>query len=480
MTNSHPHIRRGFASLTIALTVVICASNQAPVACAQALWELTPYQFHVYLAAQPAPELAPGAMDGIGADLVNRVDGNIGAAWRMSVSQPEAKLREAMLADLEGVRLDLIPEETLASDKVTLVTIVPDVIGFRVAARELDVRTQKFSAVVEKNVFHGALLSEAVFSAVIEAFAPLASIKTSEGDKVELRLRAGRLTPPDAMFLAVQPGAIFCPIIRYDDRDGKPKKILPLPWSYFAVEEVDESRLMCRLYSGLHSALAGRRRGRVQQLALAVKPAAKPTRLVIRARTGSNRPLGGYDVFLQKPGEKSSQWLGRTDLAGSILIPPAPHLLHVVYIRNGGQLLAKLPLVPGEEESVDAAVIDDDQRLAAESVIMASQEELLDLVTRRAVLAARISAAIKAGKADEANELLLELYALRTRDQFTQQLDQERQKLMSDDPLIQRRVDLMFDKIRKLVVQHLDPSEVDKVSEQVRAAKETAAAESRK
>ena len=237
---------------------------------------------------------------------------------------------------------------------------------------------------------------------------------------------------------------------------------------------------MCRLYSGLHSALAGRRRGRVQQLALAVKPAAKPTRLVIRARSGSNRPLGGYDVFLQKPGEKSSQWLGRTDLAGSILIPPAPHLLHVVYIRNGGQLLAKLPLVPGEEESVDAAVIDDDQRLAAESVIMASQEELLDLVTRRTVLAARISAAIKTGKADEANELLLQLYALRTRDQFTQQLDQERQKLMSDDPLIQRRVDLMFDKTRKLVVQHLDPSEVDKVSEQVRAAKEAAAGESRK
>ena len=129
---------------------------------------------------------------------------------------------------------------------------------------------------------------------------------------------------------------------------------------------------------------------------------------------------------------------------------------------------------------MDAAVIDDDQRLAAESVIMASQEELLDLVTRRTVLAARISAAIKTGKADEANELLLQLYALRTRDQFTQQLDQERQKLMSDDPLIQRRVDLMFDKTRKLVVQHLDPSEVDKVSEQVRAAKEAAAGESRK
>ncbi|MHB8897566.1 MAG: hypothetical protein ACYC6Y_02335, partial [Thermoguttaceae bacterium] len=188
---------------------------------------------------------------------------------------------------------------------------------------------------------------------------------------------------------------------------------------------------------------------------------------------------GGYDVFLQKPGDKSTDWLGRTDLAGSIVVPPGPELLRVIYIRNGGQLLARLPLVPGLEESVEAAVADDDQRLAAEGVIMTAQEELLDLVTRRAVLAARISAAIAAGQPGEADEFLLQLYALRTRDQFTQQLEQERQKLMSEDPMIQRRVDEMFDKIRKLVVQHLDPNEVDKLGDQVRAAREAAAGKSR-
>jgi hypothetical protein len=181
--------------------------------------------------------------------------------------------------------------------------------------------------------------------------------------------------------------------------------------------------------------------------------------------------LGGYDVFLQKPGETSTQWLGRTDLEGSILIPPTPELLRVVYIRNGGQLLAKLPLVPGLEDSVDASVIDDDQRLAAESVIMATQEELLDVVTRRAVLAARISAAIGAGNPKQADELLVQLYGLRTRDQFTQQLDQQRKKLVSEDPLIERRIDLMFAKIRKLIVENLDPNEVDKIGDQVRAAR---------
>ena len=478
MTYLHRDICRTFLHLAVVLMIIGVVIARPREGCAQAVWELTPYQFHVYLAVAETPELPPRVVEEMGKDLIDRVDGTVGAAWNMTVSIPEASLRQAMLADVEDLGVESIPKEMLANDKVTLVTIVPGVTGYRVTARELDVRTRVFSAVVAKDVPQAALLSDALFTAVIEVFAPLASIKASEGDQVELRLRAGRFPARDPSFLAVLPGAIFRPIIRYDDREGKPKKILPLPWSYFVVEEVDDARVVCDLYSGLRSALAGRRRGRVQQLALAVRPPEGSTLLRLHARTGSERPLGGYDVFAQRPGEKATEWLGRTDLAGAIEIPPAPELLRILYIRNGGQLLAKLPLVPGLEQEVSASVIDDDQRLAAESVIMAAQEELVDLVTRRSVLAARISAALKGGRVDEADELLVELYGLRTRDQFTQRLTQERKKLVSDDPLIQRRVDLMFDKMRKLIVQYLDPNEVDKIGDEVRAAKDAAAAKS--
>ena len=476
MTITYRVYRRHTAPQLLLLMALGLLLGQPRRACAQAVWELTPYRLHVYLAAEPTPELPQAALDEMGSDLIARVDGEIGAAWDMTVSQPEAPLQRAMLATLEEVGVDAIPTEALEHDKVTLVTISPEVVGFRVSARELDVRTQLFSTVVTKDVYQEALLSDMLFSAVLEAFAPLASIKNGDEDKIELRLRAGRLSTRNASLLAVKPGAVFVPVIRYDDREGKPKKILTLPWSYFLVEDVDQSRLTCKLYSGLHSALAGRRRGRVQQLALAVKPPQKPTRLLLRARTDAERPLVGYDVFLQKPGEKATERQGRTDQNGSILIPPTPDLLRVMYIRNGGQLLAKLPLVPGLEETVTAAVIDDSQRLAAEAIIMAAQEELLDLVTRRAVLIARIQAALKAGKPEEADELLVKLYALKTRDQFTQQLDMEHNKIISDDPLIQRRVDVMFDKIHKQVVQHLDPNEVDKQGVLVREALKAAPA----
>ena len=474
MTQIHRDYRRATTQLIVLLMAagIVCARPGA--SCAQAVWELTPYQIHVYLAVAQMPELPPHVVEEMGSDLIDRVDRTVGAAWNMTVAAPEGALRRAMLADLEGVGFEAIPEEAVANDKVTLVTIVRAVTGFQVTARELDVRTQVFSATVSRDVPQAALLSDALFTAVVDAFAPLASIKTYEDKQVELRLRAGRFPSRDPSFLKLHPGEVFQPIIRYDDREGKPKKILPLPWTYLVVGEIDEARLVCHLHSGLHSALAGRRRGRVQQLALAIKPPARPTLLKIHARTGEKRPLGGYDVFSQNPGEKSTEWLGRTDLNGGILVPPVPEILRILYIRNGGQLLAKLPIVPGLEQEVPVSVIDDNQRLAAESVIMTAQEELVDLVTRRAVLAARISAAIKNSQVDEADKLLVELYALRTRDQFTQQLAQERKKLVSDDPLIQRRVDLMFQKIRKLVVEYLDPNEVDKIGDQVRAAKAAA------
>ncbi|MHB8897565.1 MAG: hypothetical protein ACYC6Y_02330, partial [Thermoguttaceae bacterium] len=281
MTDSGRKIWRGVAPRAVLVATALCVAG-IPAACqAQAVWELTPYRFHVYLALQPGPEFPRSVVDQLGTELISRVDSSVGAAWLMSVSPPEPALRSAMLAGVEGLGTGAIPESAFENDKVTLVTIVREANGFRLAARELDVRTRRFSAVVEKNVPQAALLSDALFTAVTEAFAPLAAIQASDGEKVELRLRAGRLTARDTSLPTVQPGMVFVPIVRYDDRDGNPKKILPLPWTYLAVEKVDESRLACQLYSGLRSALAGRRRGRVQELALAVKPSARATRLVI-------------------------------------------------------------------------------------------------------------------------------------------------------------------------------------------------------
>lgn len=469
MTHSLQHsLRRAAAAMAMAAA---CALSSPGAARAQAVWELTPYRIQVYLAAGNLPDLTPRVLDDLATGLVDRADVVVGAAWQMRVAAAPDLLHRQMAGGLNSIQVESLPAEALGADKVTLLWIAPEWTGYRVAARELDVATRTFSPVVEKWATAAALLPGTLFAAASDVFAPLASIESEAGGKVRLRLRAGRFPARDPAFLSVAPGDVFRPIIRYDDRDGNPKRILALPWTYFAVEQVDQAELTCQMYSGLRTALAGRRRGRVHQLALAVKPPGESTRLVVRARTASKRPLCGYDIYLQKPGETAGAWFGRTGLDGSIVIPPGEAPLMILYVRNGGQLLARLPLVPGLEKEAEAVVLDDDQRLAAESAVMAAQEELVDLVTRRAVLAAQIRGAVKAGDLKSADRMLIDLFALRTRDQFTTQLAAQRQRLYSEDPIVQKHVDKMFEETRKLVVQYLDPNEIDKVSAEVREAK---------
>ena len=469
MTHSLQHsLRRAAAAMAMAAA---CALSSPGAARAQAVWELTPYRIQVYLAAGAAPELTGRVLDDLAAGLVDRAELVVGAAWEMRVAAAPDLLQRQMLGGLNKIQVEALPAEALASDKVILLWIAPEWAGYRVAARELDVATRTFSPAVDQLATAAVLLPGTLFAAAREAFAPLASIESEDGGKVRLRLRAGRLPPRDPAFLSVAAGDVFRPIIRYDDRDGNPKRILRLPWTYFAVEQVDQAELTCQMYSGLRTALAGRRRGRVHQLALAVKPPSESTRLVVRARTGSKRPLCGYDIYLQKPGQTAGVWFGRTGLDGSIVIPPGEEPLMILYVRNGGQLLARLPLVPGLEQEAEAVVMDDDQRLAAESAVMAAQEELVDLITRRAVLAAQIRGAVRAGDFKSADRMLVDLFALRTRDQFTTQLAAQRQRLYSEDPIVQKHVDKMFEETRKLVVQYLDPNEIDKVSAEVREAK---------
>ncbi len=467
MTHSPQHsLRRAAAAMAMAAACALFAPGAAR---AQAVWELTPYRIQVYLAAGNLPELTPRVLGDLAAGLVDRADVVVGAAWDVRVAAAPDLLHRQMLGGLNSIQVESLPAEALGADKVTLLWIAPERTGYRVAARELDVATRTFSPVVEKWATAAALLPGTLFAAASDVFAPLASIESEAGGKVHLRLRAGRFPARDPAFLSIAPGDVFRPIIRYDDRDGNPKRILALPWTYFAVEQVDQAELTCQMYSGLRTRLAGRRAGGSSSSRLPSSRPGNPPGWSC-ARTASKRPLCGYDIYLQKPGETAGAWFGRTGLDGSIVIPPGSALM-ILYVRNGGQLLARLPLVPGLEKEAEAVVLDDDQRLAAESRGHGGPGGAGRPGHASPVLAAQIRGAVKAGDLKSADRMLIDLFALRTRDQFTTQLAAQRQRLYSEDPIVQKHVDKMFEETRKLVVQYLDPNEIDKVSAEVREAK---------
>ena len=471
---------------------------------AQTVWELTPYRIQVILALGEAPELTPDFQAELTQELYGRVDSLIGAAWDVRVAEPGAALRYALVRDVETVTVELVeaglsPHEATASaeasssskepsadeaaspaeapfhlddlDKVILLVVLPGPAGYRVVARELDVRTRQWNTPVSVSVWHDGKLRDAAFAAMRRAFAPLAHVVAVEKSDVTLRLRAAGFPLRDKTIVMVRPGDVFRPVVRHNDRYGKLTGVLAIEWTFLTVEDVAQAELACKLHTGLRSPLSGRRRGRYEQLALAVAPPGKPTRLTLQSRTEPHDPLIGYDVYSHPPDSKKTDLVGRTDRLGSVLVPPADNPLRVLLVKNGSEFLARLPMVPGMEAEVVADVRNDDQRLEAEGFISGLQEELIDLVTRREVLLSQYHTRFEEKKYDEAEKLIRQLRALGTRDDFALHLAQEQKKVFSADKLSQAKIDQMFSKTRKLVNTYLDPAVIDQLDRQLREAR---------
>ncbi len=471
MTAQRKHNR----STTILFLCLLISPNLA--AAAETVWGLTPYRVRLLVVCDASlrltPQLQTDLCDGISA----RVDGLLGAAWKFNAETANNDLRRAIDANVlvgngPPPEFESLPEALLDQlaklDKLMLLDIRTNGGELRLTVRELDVRTRRWGAVVSKPVRQLAKLRDVSISAMLETFAPLAKIQKVDGKQVILQPKAAALPLRDKSLSLIRTDEVFQPILRYNDREGNPRRITAIPWTFLTVEELDGGELICRLHSGLRTPLSGRRRGRIEQFALAVRAPKRPTTLVLQSRTEATQLLGGYDVYAHPPDSKTTVHIGRTDRRGSIVVPPAEHPLRVLLVRNGGHTLARLPLMPGLQSSLTAVVPDDRGRLQAEGFINGLQEELVDTVSRREVLLIQAKARIAAGKLDEAKRLLAKLRSLPGRNMFLQKLSAAQKKLTSSDPSVQAKIKALFDDTRKLLNQHLDDKPVETLERKVR------------
>lgn len=449
-----------------------CACS-ASAASARPLWEMTPYRVQVYLALDDVPRLTPQLASDLQLFVANQIEQIIGVSWNAKVELAPAALARSMLRGLPDLQTENLPTDSLALDKVILVCLRASAFGYRLQGRELDCRTHGWGTTVEREVMHAALLPDATFDCARAAFAPLAEIEKVDSKQVALRLRAGGLPARDPQALPVTPGVLFRPVIRFNDRDGNLRTDRPpqrIPWTYLLAREVNGAEATCDLLSGLNSPLSARRRGRTEQLALAVRPPQLPTRLIVHSRVDKKRKLFGYEVYAYGPDTPETILLGRTDMHGAIIVPPADNPLRILVIKSGGEFLARLPILPGVESEALAAVVNDDDRLAVEGYINGLQEEVVDLVARRTTLIAMIRARIDAGEPEEAQKLLEELRKLRDSKEFEVELNEQRRKHFSSDAVVRRKVDKLFDDTRKVIARNLDPTLIEQVSGEVNSA----------
>lgn len=451
-----------------------------PSARSQSIWELTPYRVKVVVALEPAGETTPELGEELVEAVRDHIGAFIGAAWDAQTTLADGARAQTILGNLDGLTKEDIPfEERRDFDKIISVAVGSGSGQGTVRAREFDVQTERFSTPAELPLPQWNKLSSAVFQAVFQAFAPLARIQKSEkaddGTRTAfLRLRAAGLPIRDPALRFVHEADLFLPIVRFNDREGNPKRIIPIEWTFFVVKEIAPDFVVCDVVTGLRSPLTGRRRGRVELYALFVKAPPAPTTLVLQGEKEPHDRLSGYEVYAKTPDVKMPELLGRTNLAGELVVPPGKERIREVLIKNGSSLLARLPILPGLAPEQVAYIPNDDSRLEAEGFLKGLQEELIDVVVRREILKARIRKRLAGDTPEDVDELLDRLRKLPTRDEFSLQLNKAKNRLISDNPALQQQIDAMFQKTEVLLGGQLDPEEINQVSLEVSRAKQGA------
>jgi len=161
---------------------------------------------------------------------------------------------------------------------------------------------------------------------------------------------------------------------------------------------------------------------------------------------------------------QATELVGRTDHNGVLSIPAANFPLQVLYVKHGGALLARLPMVPGLKPNLEAEIMDDDRRLAAEGFITALQENLVDLVVLREILITRFHIRLESGKQKDlepARQRLDELESLYERlDIFRDELTTRRKEVekAAGDGWDKAKVLKLYDDTDTILVNYLDPT----------------------
>ena len=459
------------------LLALIGAAAFPAAARGQAAWEYSPYQVRVWIALEETPQLPAELLPPLTEFLTRRSESVQGAVWQLEAQAAPPAIRSELLHGLQSLTADRLvaaDKYSLGGDKLYVAAIRLAPQGLDVALREVDSRSRQLGPLARAIAASPELLPTVLWDLISAEFTPLARIERVTDDQIAARLRAGGLVVDPASTALVEKGMVLRPVIRRNDRSGEPAKvggISAVPWTLLRVEQRADSLLECKVFSGYRGAIPSRGGARTDRLALLVRPRYERTRLVLESRSASKKRLPGYEVSSRLPEETDPVPLGATDSFGALDLPRTSGGLQMLFVKNGRQLLARLPVVPGQAEELVASLADDEGRLQAEGFVMALQSRAIDLVARRQIIAARLRARLKEGKIEEAQALLEDFRKLETRIDLSRALDEARQGLVASDRLTQTRIDKLFADAGKLLgVKQLSDELLNELTREVAAA----------
>ena len=409
----------------------------------------------------------------------------MGGGWRIVESKIAAQPLLGNVTNLEQLNFESLatkaPEMTNL-DKLFVVTLRGSQGGIAVEVRELDVSTRLWGPTYHREVAQRPRLAWDVSELVVRSFRPVVRLGTAKGKEINVRVRASRLVPrevtppgndPLVSALLLRAGDVLQPVRVAKDRHGKPRPsgIVPVSWTLLVVRSVTNHNVTCEIASGLRYPLRGRTGFRLDRIALLARPTMEQTRLRLNIRDQPDQPIRGCEIYAVKPETSQTVLIGKSDRNGIVSIFPNDDPIRNLYVRYGDRVMAQLPILPGWKSEQLVLLPDDTMRLEAEGFVKGIQEQLIDLVVRRKVMAVRIRRRIADEEFDEAEKLLDQLRTLTSRVSLYRQLQERQHRYSSDVRKSQAHIDRIFRQANSQIQDHLSNRLIRELHDELSAAR---------
>lgn len=439
-------------------------------------WEHRPYRIHVLVALDLPGGLNEQLAESVPSFLQRRTVAAMGPLWLLDVQLATGTERYRVLAHCASTFSPPTTDHPTEADKLVLASLCYKPEGFVLAAREYDRYVERWSLPIRRVCRQEQALLEQLFGLLSAVVAPLARFELDPANEERVvMLPRGAALVQNSDGRTCELGAVFLPILRRTTRTGEliAGGIQTVPWTFIEVVECEDNKAVGHIWSGNRRPFGVRRLGRIEQVAIAIRSDPGNTELRLVSRAVPAKPLVGYEVYAQSADvteKPAPARLGATNAEGKIQVMPNDHRVQMLFVKNGGLVLARFPMVPGAEPQVEVPLPDDDPRLTAETRLAALREELIDVVARRNILMARARQKIKAADFAAAQQLLDAINQLPGRSQFNLSLMTAARLTKSDDPQIQRRIEQLFEATQTALGQYLDPRPVSELHNELREA----------
>lgn len=442
-------------------------------------WEFSNYRIQIHLAVDTTARPQPNLKKQITEHLQHRIQATLYPLWSVNFSPSTGPLEHTLLHQLDDLPEQETIKPSIGFDKQMFLTITATAEGYLVACREQDLTTNMWSPVLHRQTRQPRVLSQHCFDLLRKTFAPLAKIRKDIDDEshVSLYFKGSSLPRHSSEPLFAQPGTVYQPlkIRKSRHKAAKLDAISKVPWTYLTLESMQDDIGRCQVHSGIRKPFGVRRRGSVENLAIALPQSSQSTRVRFYARHDKSQGLVGYEVFQRDADGQASRPIGLTDAHGVVEVQHSNVSVTTLFLRSDGQLLAKVPVASGVLSKVEVPIADDNARLKAQATLTSLREKLIDLVARRNILIARIRDQAANNHFDEAHKLLGKLDALPGRAYFAQLLStaERNQRNRSTEPRVQVRIEKMFANTRKLLGSFLSAKQISDLRRELNAAQQS-------